>query len=969
MNVLNKKEFLQKIFRKQPYTNLSKLNIETRNKVRAIFTSDESDSVKILNKLRRDLSVSKILDVEQAINAYSDSETILPEKFPSSFQIRENYIRLSPLKLEKNLSLLDSLAGEYNKKLISFIDKIHVLNESIVKLTLDNASKIAQEIIEKFGYSHLILRKIALINELLSTENKENEFISNTINDAVHNSNIIGASLVHCYQEEQDYLGIKRSIMYLQNQGDYNKFTRDIARIPFHPHASDLDDLNEIIQSNSQSSLIDAILIIKINRDLISLEKYKNIEKLINELEIKSLDIDLIIGTNPLGKYQQEDIEYLFLKQSSAWYEFDSIVHIRYLLDHFYDSPESDYINISPALLEKIGKNLLSESISDLLSSRPLLKNSGVDFKKAIEQGTVTRTAIFNYLVFTQKEEMLLVENELYELMGRTSALDKTIHVESIKILLHLLPTIETKLIFRLLIAKKSRSEADQVALKSLMEKLLKSKYESDLVTLTKELSTKSKALAVYLYETCNEDFIARMTRVIKTTRQITDTRANLHLWMAEYSGDARYSDRARNLIINSQINKIRGEIDDNRIYVDTNRFSEWFVDNIAPEMGSILLIIESLEDPQKVDNPQLRDLIEKCFSEFCLNSFFGIASYLGRRIRHGTFRGHLYSGVINSIEKKYNELLSNPQFEQKWSDCKLIYEKKVTQIIDERLYINTPQKKSGFLHPNVRDPSKSLIVNKCLSTIIEHFRLAGNVVGIESIVIESCWRIAEVDLKRFNSFIRGQKPSLTNNSVFPNINHLNLNQDGIRQVREFERDLQIQISEKLSTICSWFKKPHSASPKASLSLLYKAVVSEVQETFDGFNPPTDFQEKDDIELYGGVYHIFYDALYVIIFNAAKHGKQHGILQRKFNIQEHESKKMLHFKIDSEIIDGADEDEIRDRLKVSPDEDLNNAQVIENRSGIKKLYNLEIMDSNFNVNLIDCENRFVVIEFSYELGY
>ncbi|WP_227006576.1 hypothetical protein [Shewanella donghaensis] len=964
MNAINSRKILGKLYNADLMTSLKKLNVETRNKVRAIFTSDDADAIKILNKLRRDLPVRRLLDVETAISAFHGDASILPENFPTSFQTHESYVRLDPLQLNKHLSLVDVISQKEIAKLESYIISIGRLNQAIVNRNFFAANNEIKLIVDQFGFSHFLLRKIVLIRELY-LDDTQDEYLLDLLNEAVSNSKVIAASVMHCYQEEQDYLGIKRSIMGLANRGDDNKYTRDISRLTFHVHAVDSNELNDLIQSNLQSSLLDALIIIKVNARLIDLSKYKYITKLIEQLESTSPSVDEMVSLNG----DDEDTEYLFIKQSSAWLESSKIINYRYLIDHFYDSPDSDYFKMTKELIELAGSEIRSKDIESLLSPAKLMNEIGEKLHSAQQKGGVTRSAIFNYLVFTQQSNLVVSEEQLYQLMCQTSALDRTIHVTSMKLILPMLQSNESKLIFRLLIAKKSRSEIDHIPLKSLMEKILKAKYNGSLVALVENMSIKSEALAFYLYETCNEDFIARMTRVIKTTKEITETRAALHSWRGEYSGENLYLDRARNLKINSQINKIRGEIDDNRIYVDTTRFSEWFVDNISSQMGSILLILDNNNDLSQIENPQLIDLIDKCFNEFCTNSFFGIASYLGRRIRHGTFRGHLYSSVINNIENKYSSLITNSHIEPKWLEWKSSYEQRVMGIINDKLYINSPQKKSGFLYPNLRDSAKKMIVTKCISTIIEHFEIAGNIVGTEAIIIESCWRIAEVDLKKFNSYIKSQKPHLINGSVIANLNNLNLGSDGIKQAKEFERELQSLISEKLNTICTWFKKPQSASPKASLSLLYKAVVSEVQQTYDNFNPDTDFIESEDIELYGGVYHIFYDALYVIIFNAAKHGKPEGNLTRDFNIIDSNDKKSLYFCIHSEIKDSHTESYVSQRLRVLPDEDINNAQVIENRSGIKKLHNLQIMDNKFKVEAVDCKNRHVVTEFSYELGY
>lgn len=964
MNGFNAKQLFDKIYKPDLLSHLKRLDVKTRNKVRAICASDESEAIKILNKLRRDLPVGKLLDVEKAISAFHSTYTILPQLFPDTPQTTEAYKRLDSIPLTKHLSLLNSLVKEHIYKLDSFSNALSELNQLIVGQNFPEATLAIESIVKNFGFSHCLLRKVVLIKEL-SQDEKQDGYLHELLNQAATDSKIITPSLIHCYQQEQDYLGIKRSIMGLSDNGESNKYTRDLARLPFHAHSKNTKDLEELIQSSLQSSLIDALIIVKVNIRILDLTNYKHINNSISKLESTSPSLEELASLY----INDEDSEFSFFKQSSAWLESEKIVNYRYLVDHFFDSPESDYFEITPKLIQRAGEQINSKHVSGLLSGEKLLNEIGELFHEAQQQGAVTRSAIFNYLAYTKTSELEIYEEQLFPLMNQTSALDRTIHVPSIKKILPMLPSQHAKLILWLLIAKKSRNEVDQTSLKSLMEKMLQTKYEGSLVRFIEDISKKSEALAIYLYETCNEDFIARMTRVIKKAGDITETRAALHIWMGEHTGESVYSDRARNLIIDTQINKIRGEIDDNRIYVDTTRFSEWFNDHISSQMGSILLILNHNDGLDTIENPQLFDLIEKCFNEFCTSSFFGISSYLGRRIRHGTFRGHLYSSLINNIEKKYSKILIEAPIDARWLEWKTDYQNKVMEIINDKLHIHSQQKKSGFLLPNLRDPAKSKIALSCISSIIEHFKTVGNIFGIENIIIGACWRVAEVDLKRFNSYIKGQKPHLLKGSLLNNVNNSNLTPGGVKLAREFERELQSLISEKLKTICTWFKKPQSASAKVSLSLLYKAVVSEVQQTFDSFTPDTEFDENDDIELYGGVYHIFYDALYVIIFNAAKHGKPHGNLARNFYLDKGEYTGVLHFRVVSEIKDSDDESYVSQRLQVLPNENISNAQVIENRSGIKKLYNLQSMDEKFKIRIIECENRQVLTEFTYELGY
>ncbi|WP_352339698.1 hypothetical protein, partial [Psychrobacter sp. 16-MNA-CIBAN-0192] len=93
-----------------------------------------------------------------------------------------------------------------------------------------------------------------------------------------------------------------------------NRYTRDILRIPFHPHAKDDKDLSELIQSNLQSSLIDAIISAKVNQGFFTKTNYPELNKFLTIINNSALNINDIIS----GYTKYNDPEDLFYQQSSA---------------------------------------------------------------------------------------------------------------------------------------------------------------------------------------------------------------------------------------------------------------------------------------------------------------------------------------------------------------------------------------------------------------------------------------------------------------------------------------------------------------------------------------------------------------------------------------------------------------------------------------------------------------------------
>jgi len=945
-------------------SELKLLQPKTRNKVRALLTATMSRAIPLMNNLRKSASARELTNVERVLRSYSMKyEATIPNLFPEKPQTRENYVRLIPLNLGKQLEMLNLLAFENLSKLEIFIEKLSLLNMTIINRSFADSDAIVGELIIEHGYSHLLLRKIALVK----VANESGECTPNIDfsleQSGLGGNNLIVSSLLQCYQEEQNFLSMKRSLMNLPDRGGYNKYTRDMTRIPFHPHASNDDDLSELIMSSLQSSLIDALVIAKVNRFFWSPEKYEYLYSVLDLLQDAAVSIDRL-ASQFLG---YENGESIFYKRSSVWLENNEIINYRMFLDHFYDAPEAPYFVLDEPLVSRLSGWAKDLDLAELDSVSDLTNHNHKKLKSLEAKGLITRSALFNYLILRCEGEAQIPDDSLFSLMSRTSDLEKTINSKFLKYMANNAETKISKIVFYLLIARKDGNEADNFRLRRLIQDVVKDTHEGKLVNFVSELAEKSEDIAFFMYEVCTEDFIAKLSHIIKSSQDITETRADLHQWMGEVTGDRSFLDRARTILIDQQINRVRNEIDDNRIYVDVARFVEWINDELIRELNLVLTSMEHKKSLGDFEDVQIINLIERCYSEFCGNNMFGIASYLGRRIRHGTFKGHLYSGVV-AIELQYPTLFNDVGLSARWEIWKKEYEKVVDEIIRNRLHVESSSKRYGLLKPHLKESRKYEVAISCSQDLIKDFSKNKSSVNSPQLLTEYCWRLAELDLKNVNSFLKSQKAVLVKTQFSTDFKH-NSPPKLQELARDFTRDLQRTIDEKLIAMHGWFKRPISVAPKASLSLLYKAVVAEVKESFPSFEADTSFDSDEDIELVGGAYHVLYDAFYVVVYNAAKHGSFRGNVERSFSLLSEEDGhvKAAVLTITSEISPEQDEQYVNDRLKVNPEDDIENAQLSEDRSGIKKLYHLQTADASFNIQEIVCRNRKVVVTMSYDL--
>ncbi|MGO2419013.1 MAG: hypothetical protein ACTH7F_04500 [Vibrio casei] len=895
---------------------------------------------------------------ESAIRKLSFNGDILPSLFPEQPIVTEKFVRLEPVELSKALAYLDIAIKHNFGKLCDFFEHMYFVNDAVLQSDSCRAEKLMTQAVEQYGYSHMLLRKGLLIRSF--NESNELTELQEILSAYGLGSNALN-SLLYCYQEEQDYLSVKRSVMSTKDLGDYNRFTRDILRIGFHPHAKDESDLSNLIQSCLQSSLVDAVIIAKVNRFSFDLSSYPYISKLFSKIDASAHTIHAIAKIYDVY-HEPEDV---FFQRSSAWLENSDIVEYRYFFDHFNDAGDSNYFNLNDEIHNRVLLNFQAHPIEDITQAKT--KINGKELFKG--DSLVANSALFNLAIYTSKGALVIPENILIKVMEQTRDLGRTINVEHFKVMILSATSELSKIIMLLLVIKRSKNDADNFMLRRTLQNHLKRRFNSDLIAFVRDISTKSQTVAAYIYDICTEDFISKLSHIITSTEQITETRANLHDWMGEVTGDRGYIARAKNLRIDHRINLVKNELDDNRIYVDTQKFIDWMQDEVAQDLTTALTLIKHGTDgnPSEI---QITHIISKCYGEFCSNNLFGIASYLGRRLRHGTFKGHLYHSVVNSISKQYSDVINDPVISPLWVKLKSDYEKEVDLIVSNKLHIKSHSKFEGFLDPEINGQNKLEVMNGCLQNIYADFEQNDNSYNAVLLINEYCWRLAEIDMRSVNSYLKSRKSNLVDLGVLNDIKR-RFHQCRIDEQRlaAFSREVHRLVNDKLTEMYGWFKKPQSVSPKASLNLLYKAVLVEVQQSFPSFNPDTHFDEAKDIELVGGSYHVLYDALYVIVFNAAKHGKPLGNITRHFSIDKDEISQFARVSFTSEIPDKECELNVNKKLRVEDGASIEDAQLHERTSGIKKLYHLQKYDKCFEILKVKCENRKVCIEMIYRLGY
>jgi hypothetical protein len=89
-------------------------------------------------------------------------------------------------------------------------------------------------------------------------------------------------------------------------------------------------------------------------------------------------------------------------------------------------------------------------------------------------------------------------------------------------------------------------------------------------------------------------------------------------------------------------------------------------------------------------------------------------------------------------------------------------------------------------------------------------------------------------------------------------------------------RELHATLEARVQEVCGWFIRPVFRRDRYSLKMLITSTLSIVRELDERYKFTEDVAIGDDISLNRGSFDVFGDGLFVLIGNAARHGKRDG---------------------------------------------------------------------------------------------
>lgn len=560
------------------FAELKRLDKKTRNKLRAILSISEVNAIPSLSNLRGTLGK----DQSNALDVILNSPTQLragrtSTPFPKNPPFVDTLQPQRVLKLNEMLNVIEVSVVNHKERLVRLAEQLHDIDQLYAQRNVKACLDGIISVIHSEGWSHALLRRIILIRENLPKGTVDDQIEKLVSQSGI--KNVAVASLINAYSLDQNILTIKRSILNIADRGSINRYTRAICRLSVQPFATSINDLSNFLSEVERCSLIDAVILAKFNAHLFKLGDYPAISEIAMVLGRLEL-FEPLVATYGFDNVENE---YALFKQSSDWMEYDPIRRYRILIDHYYDASREEAAVLPLELTEQLYDWVGGATPHDLISGKPFTKHGYLALSKLELSGSTTRSALFNYWLTESEGQIGFDKEDLLKLMGVTRDLARAVPIRAVRTAAKLAKDSLVRLILLLLLAKRSKNELDSFNLRKLLEKTAFKNHNGSLVELVKYYEKSHPYVSEYIYDVATEDFLAKLTQLAPHRANIPEIRASLHEWMASFTGDEYFLQRARAVRIDHQINRVRNEIDDHRIYVDPSRFASWIEDVNRP--------------------------------------------------------------------------------------------------------------------------------------------------------------------------------------------------------------------------------------------------------------------------------------------------------------------------------------------------------------------------------------------------
>ena len=754
-------------------------------------------------------------------------------------------------------------------------------------LSSDEALDILLELSKEAGVSNFLSYKLAYLRSSrdlsphqLAKVNEIEEQISHRGNAGLHFS-----ALENLSSKVSLFVVARRRVGALVGKVNGN-IRKAISLSNFIPTPLDESDVGGYLLRATESCLIDtiyAVIVIFNLRDI-----FPAIRK---EFESR-LDNKFLIWLNELISYANEGIENQIVTEYFRAQNFDSEL----TLDIYRTSAaflERTNLTIYRNKLDRvIGVRLLSEIIGEeycentepFNSKEILLAPDGTDIKIAFDMklDTFIRSFLFLKFIGNRSNILSLTKENIKFIFENTMGLDALLTESEMRALYLSVPSDAKSLVSVLALAlyrKKSIDPDVDFEFRTDFISHVKNFHNSSIVDFIEYLLADTPQVANYIVGSLDELTLEKMYSLVTNVSGASGVRCDILRAVGKKLNRIEYFIEADAITTRSKVSSLQQYFDSSRMYVDSIAMKKWLDSNpsiateqyraLYPRIEAKLSAIETEDSTTKnvlvikvndQDNYLISEVAKDAFEQFCLNTEFGIESYLGRRIRHNTLDGVTTETVDAVFDKpEYRVLLSNSNMRRTVTAWKITYKSIVDKLRRDQLQFKSAS--SLFKHTlNLNDSATKNNIHQLSSTL----QSAGGSELLSELVIAFCWKQITPQLENAAFFIKNNVLREANASI----DKFFVGQFGADESR-MKAELHGAVNEVFKKVADWFQVPRTGFTSASVRDLCQIILIDINR-----NNKVEFLGRAVDNKYTGIgVHRLYDCLHVLLQNAHKHAR------------------------------------------------------------------------------------------------
>lgn len=448
-------------------------------------------------------------------------------------------------------------------------------------------------------------------------------------------------------------------------------------------------------------------------------------------------------------------------------------------------------------------------------------------------------------------------------------------------------------------VIKEYSEDADYLFLRALEEAVAEDNSEN-LVAFIQTLSEHHPQFATGLILALSPRRLQKCYRCVTDYQDMTSTHRKLLEIAARITGDLDLVIQADQIALDEKLASARAHFDSSRIFVDEVLFRNWALEEVSPSLQAVRKHV-FLYSPELPDNPTTDEIaasmnsgalqkivdilkehfvdlpIKDAFRTFCLDHYFGVDSFLGRRIRHnathGLLLGQLDKICLNAVEK-------DPQFEfqirQAYESWRREYLQEVDQLVSERFRFKTTEFPNGLLSPDFKNSTDKMAAVE--SDLISQTIVNAKPEVVIQNMITGFWGVLEPELKRMRQYLKSDFTQATLESVDRHFDNLS------SPAMAVAADLKVTLMERIERLASWYSPFSPADISISPSDLAQMVWNDGDDTTGALKLAISGNAETAL-VTGSNVRTLYDCLHVVLVNAAKHSNGHDKVELKFETE------------------------------------------------------------------------------------